>query len=393
MQQSAASHAQRSSPSRDRPSATALRDNGLRFSPVTIVLHWLVAALALSIIVIASLGLLRPDPSLARLENLLAALLLPLSVYRFWARVTSYRPLPLGTPNPVEVIVSRSVAIRIRETRELTDRPFGVNLVPSFGGLEVFEAQVQVVLQENVRALSRFYAEDYPDVIPRVKDAGMVVMVQAGSQALAKLALERGADIVIAQGAESGGHLNKGTISLFSLLPAIVDIADGRPVVGAGGITDREDVAAVMRAGAAGVLVGTAFVACDESNAHPLYKQKIVEATVDDTEYRTGYSFGWKYGTPHRVIPNRDRWNLLRFVGGGARAIDKPKMAQKLSLYAGQGVGKVTRVMPAAARMAELAAGLTHAIAPPRAQAGRAAPVLGERGIADAASIETLVRA
>jgi enoyl-[acyl-carrier protein] reductase II len=246
----------------------------------------------------------------------------------------------------------------IRETRELTDKPFGVNLVPSFGGPDVFEAQFQVLLQENVHALSLFYAEDYPDMISRAKDAGMLVMVQVGTVALAKLALSRGVDIVIAQGSESGGHLNKGTISLLSLLPAILQIADGKPVLGAGGITTRDDVGTVMGAGAAGVLVGTAFVACDESNAHPLYKQKIVDASVDDTEYRTGYSFGWKYGTPHRVIPNRDKWNLLKFMGGGARAIDKPKMAQKLSLYAGQGVGKISRITSASERMAELAAGL-----------------------------------
>ena len=71
-----------------------------------------------------------------------------------------------------------------------------------------------------------------------------------------------------------------------------------------------------------------------------------------------GYSFGWTYGTPHRVIPNRDKWNLLRLIGGGARAIDKPRMAQKLSLYAGQGVGKIHSVVPAAERVAELARGL-----------------------------------
>jgi enoyl-[acyl-carrier protein] reductase II len=129
-------------------------------------------------------------------------------------------------------------------------------------------------------------------------------------------------------------------------------------VLAAGGIVNGEDVRSAMAMGASGVLVGTAFVACEESNAHPLYKQKIVDATVDDTEYRTGYSFGWKYGTPHRVIPNRDKWNLLRFIGGGARAIDKPRMAQKLSLYAGQGVGKISRVMPAVERVAELVRGL-----------------------------------
>ncbi|MBN3753770.1 nitronate monooxygenase [Paraburkholderia sp. Tr-20389] len=248
----------------------------------------------------------------------------------------------------------------MRETKELTDKPFGVNLVPSFGGPDVFEAQFQVVLEERPRMLSLFYAENYPQMIARAKEAGMVVMVQVGSVELARRAIAHGADIITAQGSESGGHLNRGTIGLLSLLPSLIEAADGRPVLAAGGITNRDDVRTVMQMGAAGVLAGTAFVACDESNAHPLYKQKIVDATVDDTEYRTGYSFGWKYGTPHRVIPNRDKWNLLRFMGGGARAIDKPKMAQKLSLYAGQGVGKIDRVMSAAERVEELAKGLAE---------------------------------
>jgi NAD(P)H-dependent flavin oxidoreductase YrpB (nitropropane dioxygenase family) len=257
----------------------------------------------------------------------------------------------------------------LQETRDLTDKPFGVNLVPQFGGPEVFEAQFQVVLEHRPRILSLFYAEEYSaDMIPRAKDAGMIVMVQVGTVELAKKALQRGADIIVAQGSEGGGHLNRGTIGLLSLLPALRELADGRPVLAAGGITTRDDVRAVMQLGAAGVLVGTAFVATEESNAHPLYKQKIVDATVDDTEYRTGYSFGWTYGTPHRVIPNRDKWNLLRFVGGGARIFDKPRMAQKLSLYAGQGVGKIDRVTSAAERVAELVAGLPGPIATAEAE-------------------------
>ncbi len=246
----------------------------------------------------------------------------------------------------------------IHETRELTDRPFGVNLVPQFGGPVVLEAQFQVILEERPKLLSLFFAEDYPDMIARARAAGIKVMVQVGTVALAQEAISRGADILVAQGSEGGGHLNNGTVTLMSLLPAITAIAKGRPVLAAGGITNRSDVRTVMSMGASGVLVGTAFVATVESNAHDLYKQRIVEATVDDTEYRTGYSFGWTYGTPHRVIPNRDKWNLLRFMGGGARSIDKPRMARKLSLYAGQGVAKIDRVMPAAERFAELAAGL-----------------------------------
>ncbi|VVN02275.1 hypothetical protein PS645_03354 [Pseudomonas fluorescens] len=250
----------------------------------------------------------------------------------------------------------------IEETRALTDKPFGVNLVPQFGGPEVFEAQFQVVLKERPRLLSLFYAEQYAaDMIARAKDAGLLVMVQVGSVALAKTAIANGADIIVAQGSESGGHLNRGTIGILPLLPSLIEVAQGRPVLAAGGITGGEDVRALMSLGAAGVLVGTAFIATDESNAHPLYKQKIVDATTDDTEYRTGYSFGWTWGTPHRVIPNRDKWNLLRFIGGGARSIDKPRMAKKLSLYAGQGVGKIHSVMPAAQRVAELAKGLPPA--------------------------------
>lgn len=248
----------------------------------------------------------------------------------------------------------------LRETRALTDQPFGVNVVPQFGGPEVFEAQFQVILQERPRILSLFYAEDYSaDMIPRAKDAGMIVMVQTGTAALARKAIAHGADIIVAQGSEAGGHLNRGTIGLMSLLPAILDCAQGRPVLAAGGITTRQDVRAAMSLGASGVLVGTAFLASEESNAHPLYKQNILEASTDDTEYRTGYSFGWTYGTPHRVIPNRDKWNVLRLVGGGARAIDKDRMARKLSLYAGQGVGKIHSIVPAAERVAELALGLS----------------------------------
>ena len=91
-----------------------MRDNGLRFSPITIVLHWLVAALLFSIIglgIARATGLAAEEAAaLARLQNLFGTVLFVISIYRFWARVTSWHPLPVGTPNPVEVIASRSVA-------------------------------------------------------------------------------------------------------------------------------------------------------------------------------------------------------------------------------------------------------------------------------------------
>ncbi|MEI5995972.1 cytochrome b/b6 domain-containing protein [Paraburkholderia bengalensis] len=87
-----------------------LRDNGLGFSRITIALHWIVALLVLSIIAIEIARSIAPGAELTRVLNLLGAILFPVSAYRFWARVTSWHPLPVGTPNPVEVIVSRSVA-------------------------------------------------------------------------------------------------------------------------------------------------------------------------------------------------------------------------------------------------------------------------------------------
>lgn len=91
-----------------------LRDTGLRFSPITIVMHWIVAALLISII---GMDILIDETStgdarlaMVQVQNLLGLILFVVSTYRFWARVTSYHPLPLGAPNPVEVIISRSVS-------------------------------------------------------------------------------------------------------------------------------------------------------------------------------------------------------------------------------------------------------------------------------------------
>lgn len=244
----------------------------------------------------------------------------------------------------------------IQTVKSLTNKPFGVNLVPAYGGPKMFEAQLQVVFAEKPKVLSLFYG-DFAETIPRARDAGLTVMVQVGSVAEARKAIGDGADIVIAQGVEAGGHV-RGTVGLMALLSAIVDIAQGRPVLAAGGIADEADVRACLTLGAQGVWVGTAFVATHESLAHDIYKRRLVEASTDDPKYRTGYSYGWKYGTPHRAIPPAGRpLNPLRLVGGGVRRVDKPSRAEGLSLYAGQGVGKITEVLPAAEVVAQLTKG------------------------------------
>ncbi|WP_260954357.1 cytochrome b [Pseudomonas citri] len=92
-----------------------LRDNGLRFSPITVALHWAVAVLLLAIFALqAMIGQAIGDvQQMGKLQNLLGLMLFLVSIYRFWARVTAYHPLPVGTPNPIEVIISRSVAVSL----------------------------------------------------------------------------------------------------------------------------------------------------------------------------------------------------------------------------------------------------------------------------------------
>ena len=243
----------------------------------------------------------------------------------------------------------------ISETRALTNRPFGVNLVPQYGGPEMFEAQLAVILERKPAVVSLFYG-DFATTIPRLNAAGIVTMVQVGSVAEARKSVGDGADILIAQGIESGGHI-RGRIGLMALLPAVVDVAKGRPVLAAGAICDPRAVRAACCLGASGVWSGSAFLVCTECNTHDAYKQKLIDTDTDGPKFRTGYSYGWKYGTPHRVIPGAGGWNLMRFMGGGIRRNDNAKMADKLSLYAGQGIGMITEITSAKAVVARLAKG------------------------------------
>lgn len=253
-------------------------------------------------------------------------------------------------------VLPRTLRTWIDQTRDLTDKPFGVNLVPQYGGPEFFEAGLRVVLDARPKVVSLYYG-DFKDIIPRARDAGIVTMVQVGTVADAQKAVADGADILIAQGIEGGGHLTRGRVGLMALLPAVVDIADGRPVIAAGAINDARAVRAARCLGAAGVWCGTAFLASEECDANDAYKAKLVAAGTDTPKFLTGYSYGWKYGTPHRAIPGRGGWNLLRFMGGGLRRADSAAMADRLSLYAGQGVGQINSIKPAAQIVRALATG------------------------------------
>jgi enoyl-[acyl-carrier protein] reductase II len=245
---------------------------------------------------------------------------------------------------------------RIRQTRDLTDRPFGVNLVPPGGGPDGFEAQLDVVLSERPAMLSLFWGE-FAGVVARARAAGIVTMVQVGSVAEARAVAETGVDIVIAQGIEAGGHVH-GATGLMALLPAVIGAVAPVPVLAAGGIADAVAVANVLHMGAAGAWIGTKFVASEESVAHDIYKQRLIEAGPDDTRYEKLYSFGWGIGAPYRIVPPKSRWNPRGLIAGGPRRVDSDAWARGIKAYAGQGVGSIGSILPAGKTVEGLSARL-----------------------------------
>lgn len=160
---------------------------------------------------------------------------------------------------------------QIQIARSLTDKPFGVNIMlmsPSA------EEVAQVVAEEKVAVVTTG-AGDPSKYMKLWLEAGIKVIPVVPSVAMAKLVTRRGASAVIAEGGESGGHV--GELTTMVLVPLIRD-ATHLPVIAAGGIADGRGVAAAFMLGGCGVQMGTRFLAAEECNIHPTYKEKIVGA-------------------------------------------------------------------------------------------------------------------
>ncbi len=192
-----------------------------------------------------------------------------------------------GGNAPTEVIRQE-----IRKTKELTDRPFGVNIML----LSPYaEELAQVIVEEKVAVVTTG-AGNPEKFIPAWKDAGIKIIPVIASVALAKRMQRYGADAVIAEGCESGGHI--GELTTMSLIPQVVDQVS-IPVIAAGGIGDGRGLAAVRMLGAAGAQLGTRFLVAKECMIHSNYKQKVIKAN-DIESVVTGRS----HGHPIRSIKN-----------------------------------------------------------------------------------------
>lgn len=182
---------------------------------------------------------------------------------------------------------------QIHKAKALTDKPFGVNVMLMS---PYADEVIKVICQEKVKVVTTG-AGNPAKYISDLKEAGCIVMAVVPSVALAKRMEKCGADALIAEGHESGGHI--GELTTMVLVPQVVD-AVNIPVIAAGGIADGRGMAAALALGAQGVQVGTRFVCAAECTAHPRYKEAIINAGDRDAIVT-----GRPTGHPVRVLKNK----------------------------------------------------------------------------------------
>ena len=235
----------------------------------------------------------------------------------------------------------------IRKCKELTDKPFGVNVMLLNPNAEEV---AKIVVEEGVRVVTTG-AGNPSKYMELWKNAGVKVIPVVASVAMAKLMERAGADAVVAEGMESGGHI--GSATTMTLVPQVADAVQ-IPVIAAGGIGDGRGLAAALLLGAAAVQMGTRFVVASESIVHDNYKQKIIKAKDIDSEI-TGASTGH----PIRSLRNKMTREYLELEQSGADFMELEKLTlgslrkavmdgdvEYGTVMAGQIAGMVSKVQP-----------------------------------------------
>ena len=253
----------------------------------------------------------------------------------------------------------------LRQMADLTDRPFGVNLILRTEQ----EERLRRCLDGGARIISFFWGDPAP-LVPIAHSAGALVMHTVGSAAEARRVVDAGVDIVVAQGWEAGGHV-WGDVATLALVPAVVDAVGQVPVVAAGGIGDGRGLAAVLTLGASAGWLGTRFVMTTEVAAHPRYRELLATAAETSTVHSSLFDVGWS-DAPHRTLRNStfEEWEaagrpppgqrpgegdrlatdpagdaVLRYGSTSPRA-DLDGDIEAISLWAGQSVGLIDDVRP-----------------------------------------------
>ena len=242
--------------------------------------------------------------------------------------------------------------------RSQTDRPFGIGFITVF--IPMFEGHFQAALETRPPVLALSFGTPAP-YIERGKAAGAKLMCQVQTLESAAEAVSAGADVLVAQGNEAGGHT--GTMNLLPLLVRILDKHPDVPVMASGGIATGRSLAAVLAAGADGAWVGTAFLATPEAvEVHETHKRIVVESDGQDTAWTTAYDTlsgaPWPQGIGGRVRRNRfvNEWDARDEEIAANRAAMQAEMDKRRDVFdieaapiwMGQGAGAVQSVRPAA---------------------------------------------
>lgn len=283
------------------------------------------------------------------------------------------------------------IAAEIAELRRRTARPFAINMIPAGTRPELLRAELDVALGAKVPAMC-FFWDVRPDLIAEAKAAGCKVLYQIGSPEDAFAAEAAGADVIIAQGVEAGGHV-RGTLPLSVLLGQLA----GRmkvPLVATGGIASGRGMAAALSLGADAVQCGTAFLVATESFAHDYHKQRIVAAKAGDTVHTDLFAINWPPNSPVRVLRN----SVVEAAGGrlwGYHPDDLPREViaedngqpmyrfdtnsplrtttgnlEAMALYAGTGAAEITAIRPARAILEEMLRDAAQALRQTAARVG-----------------------
>lgn len=258
---------------------------------------------------------------------------------------------------------TEAVRNEIRKCRELTDKPFGVNIMlQAPNAAEI----AHMVVEEGVKILTTG-AGSPAQYMQMWKEGGIKVIPVVASVALALKMQAAGADAIVAEGAESGGHV--GELHTMPLIPQIVDAVD-IPVIAAGGICDGRGAAAAFMLGADAIQVGTRFLSAEECNVHQEYKDKILKAT-DVSTIVTGKSLGHpvrSLKTPFSRTfskmendPSVNQDEILAF-GSGALRKAVQEGDRNGSYMAGECAGMVSRIEPAKAIVYDLIHGAERVI-------------------------------
>jgi nitronate monooxygenase/enoyl-[acyl-carrier protein] reductase II len=260
-----------------------------------------------------------------------------------------------------------AVAARVRATRALTDRPFGVNVVLEWDQRE----RLRACLAESVSVVSTFWGGPgpYRDLI---HGGGALHLHTVGSVEEARNAVAAGVDAIVAQGWEAGGRV-RGQTATMALVPAVVDAVHPVPVIAAGGIGDGRGLAAALALGADAAWLGTRFLLADEAGTHNEWRARLRAADDTSAVYTAAFDGGWP-DAPHRVLRNStlDAWERAGRPSSPERPGERDVVAhapdgtpinryaatppmpgvtgdiEALALYAGQSAALLDDVRPAA---------------------------------------------